>query len=758
MQLFWNRRNSILAVALHCLGLFAFLIALPFASAQSMRDGGSDVPLLAGDPTLETVTVDSQRIGYAVPESSVATKTDTPLLETPASIQVVPRQVIEDQAARTLDEVLINVAGARGSSAGWSEDIYLRGFVTSTYFRDGFRIDDPSGLGGLASLANVDSVEVLKGPGAILYGRVEPGGVVNITTRQPQETAAQSVELGLGSWNHAIASVDATGPVDEGKSLLYRAIASVETTRSWVDNVKDQRLFLAPSVQWRVDDLTQVALEGTYARYRSVLYQQAVVPYDTTTNRFQWGPKSANPAPYYFNPDTSFVGLTWSHRLGEDWVLRQRLSHERVEFSTPLNLSSSFGPLALVNNVWTLSLGSAQLAGDTESDGTIVDLTGHFQTGPAHHTLLAGGDFYRLGAYYTSRYSNPSGPFVDVPLYSSNAPSPSGIPLDPDTYYVTESVTKSHGIYLQDQMKLPGRIDLLAGLRYQDVRSSGYSNNGLNFGGTGIPVENSPAHDTALTPRAGLLWQPQDQWSLYTSWSQNFGATNAGAGADWQGHPLKPEGATQAEAGAKAELPGSKANLSLAVFNLVKTNVAANDLAHPNGTGGFFPTTIGQIASRGVELTLQGEFAPGWEALAAYTHDHAFVKIGTATYAQGSDMPFVPRDMLRLYSTWKFRAAPLVGLKMGAGLTWEGPAPGVYVDPNTYATETSVIRAPSYVIFDAMASYEFRAGVQKVTLQANVKNLANRTYYTDAFLYVAPWGYVTWGAPRSFLTSAKVEF
>lgn len=753
-----NPRCAVPALALQGVVLVALASTLVVARDAAAMDAGALESQLARDTALEAVKVESQRIGYAVPESDVATKTDTPLLETPASVQVISRQVIEDQAARTLDEVLANVAGARGSSAGWSEDIYLRGFVTSTYFRDGFRIDDPSGLGGLASLANVDSVEVLKGPGAILYGRVEPGGVVNITTRQPQEMATRSVEVDLGSWNHALATIDATGPVDTGGRLLYRAIASAETTRSWVDNVHDRRTFLAPSAQLRIDDRTQVGLEVTYARDRSVLYQQAVVPVDASTNAFQWGPKSANPAPYDFNPDTSFAGLSLSHRFGEEWVLRQRISHQRVDFSTPRNLSTAFGPLARANHVWTLSLGSAQLSGDTESDGTVLDLTGHFQTGAARHTLLLGGDFYRLGAYYNSRYSNPSGPFIDVPLFSSTAPSPDAVPLDPDTYFVTESVTKSHGIYVQDQVKLPHRVDVLAGLRYQDVRSAGYTNSGVHFGGTGTPVENPTSHDTALTPRAGLLWQPDENWSLYTSWSENFGATNAGAGTDWRGHPLKPESATQAEVGAKAQVPGTKANISLAYFDLVKTHVAANDLAHPNGAGGFFPTTIGQIASRGVEFTLQGDLTPGWEVLAAYTHDHAYVKIGTSTYAQGSDMPFVPRDMLRLFSTWKWRAAPWSGLKAGAGLTWEGPAPGVYVDPNTYATETSVIRTRSHAIFDAMVSYEFQAGARKVTLQANVKNLANRSYYTDAFLYVAPWGYVTWGAPRSFLASAKVEF
>ena len=191
---------------------------------------------------------------------------------------------------------------------------------------------------------------------------------------------------------------------------------------------------------------------------------------------------------------------------------------------------------------------------------------------------------------------------------------------------------------------------------------------------------------------------------------------------------------------------------------MTKTNVVAPDLAHPNGNGGFFPTTVGQIESRGVELTLQGEVAPGWDALAAYTHDHAYVRSGTSTYTQGSDMPFVPKDMLRLFSTLRVPQQALSNVKVGAGLSWQGPAAGLYVDPTTFATDTSTIRSPSYVVFDAMAACDFMLGPRRASLQINVKNVFNRSYYTDAFMYVAPRGYVTYGAPRSINATLKVDF
>ena len=696
--------------------------------------------------------------GYAVSNSTTATKTDTPLMETPASVQVVPHQILQDQKTTTLDQALTNVSGARGSNIGWAEYIYLRGFNTASYLRNGFRIDDPNGLGGLLNLTNVDSIEVLKGPASILYGRVEPGGVVNLITKQPQAIPYYSIEQSVGYWNHYLTNVDATGPLNENKTFLYRLNFSYDTSDFWIDNIKDERTFIAPTLQWKPDTHTQVTLEASYAHDKSTLYQQSVVPYDTTTHQYQWGDRSANPAPYYFNPDTTFVGLNWSHEFNNTWSIKQQISHNQVVFSTPLNLSTAFGPLQLVGDTWTVGLGTAKLNGKTVTDGTVLDVTGRFPTGFAEHTLLFGGDYYQLRANYDSRYSNPSGPFVTVPLFSSDVPSTAGIPLDPDTYYKTNTTTKSVGAYLQDQIKLPYSMDLLAGLRYQDVWTAGETTSGANFGGTGEPVESSTPHENAVTPRVGALWRPKDWVSLYASYTENFGASNAGLGPDWQGNLLKPEGAHQYEAGAKTQLPDGKASFTVALFDLTKTNVAANDLAHPNGSGGFFPTTIGQVESKGVELTLQGEIQPGWDLLTAYTHDHVEVKEGTQLYPKGSAMPFVPDNMLRLFTTYKFNPELSTGWRIGGGLTWQSSAPGVFVDPVTFATDTTTIKSPGYVIYDAMASYIFKIGMLKTTFQLNINNVFNKTYYTDAFMYVSPWGYVTYGTPRSVLGSVKIEF
>ena len=694
--------------------------------------------------------------GYTVRVATTATKTDTPLLETPSAIQVIPQQVLQDQKATTLDFALVNVSGVRSSNIGWAENLILRGFSTYTHFRNGFRVDDPSGLNGTTALGDVESIEILKGPASILYGRVEPGGVVNLVTKQPKEAAQFTFEQSAGSWNHLITSLDATGPLNDDRTLLYRVNLSRDASDSWIDNVKERRLFVAPALTWKVSDATRITLEASYSKNDTTLYQQTQVPYDTTAMAYVWGPRNTNPAPYTFSPNTLFYGMTWSHDFNANWSIRQTLSHHQVNFTTPLNWSNGLGPLELDNGVWMLGLNTAKLAGRTLSDGTGIDLTGHFATGALQHTLLLGADGYRTEAGYDSKYSNINGPFFFVPNFSSSSPAPF-LPLDPDTYAITHTLTTSWGIYLQDQIKLPGGLQLLLGLRRDHVSGSSWANYGVNVGGTGVQVANPDTSEGATTPRLALLWKATNTLSFYTSYSENFGASNASS-TDWQGRPLKPEGARQLEVGLKAESRDGRRGLSLALFDLTKTNMTANDLAHPNGQGGFFPTTIGEVGSKGGELNLQGELAEGWNALLAYTHDLVKVKVGTSSYPEGTRLPFVPDQMLRLSTTYRVGHGPLEGLKLGGGVSWEAMEPGLYVDPDTGASATSVITSPAHTVWDAMASYEVKVKRARLTFQVNARNLFNASYYTDAFMYFPPFGYVTYGAPRSFLASVRVDF
>jgi len=194
------------------LSALALALITAFPSAAQTAPAAPAAPASAPDkPTqeLQRVEIFGQAAKpYTVKDASTGTKTDTPIMQTPLSIQTVPQQVLQDQNATILDQALTNVSGVKSSNGtGLQESIYLRGFMTTTTFRNGFRIDDSLG-NGLRTLTNVNSIEVLKGPAAILYGRVEPGGVVNLVTEQPQIAPYYLLEQQIGSWNHYLTNLD----------------------------------------------------------------------------------------------------------------------------------------------------------------------------------------------------------------------------------------------------------------------------------------------------------------------------------------------------------------------------------------------------------------------------------------------------------------------------------------------------------------------------------------------------------------------
>ncbi|MEH2083530.1 MAG: TonB-dependent receptor plug domain-containing protein, partial [Nostoc sp.] len=222
-------------------------------------------PSASGDEPIELV-VTGEQDGYRVPDASTATKTDTPLRDIPQSIQVVPRQVLEDQQTRTLTEVLRNVPGVAqgpGSSRGTYEVPLSRGFFAGVDIKR-------NGLRNLSNIyqgfdrAGIDRVEVLKGPASVLYGQGSLGGVINYITKQPLSDPYYALEASAGSFNFYRGAVDLTGPLNPSKTVLYRLNLATQTTEGFVDFYEQQRYFVAPVVSWQLGDRTKITFSGEY--------------------------------------------------------------------------------------------------------------------------------------------------------------------------------------------------------------------------------------------------------------------------------------------------------------------------------------------------------------------------------------------------------------------------------------------------------------------------------------------------------------
>jgi iron complex outermembrane receptor protein len=288
----------------------------------------------------------------------------------------------------------------------------------------------------------------------------------------------------------------------------------------------------------------------------------------------------------------------------------------------------------------------------------------------------------------------------------------------------------------------------MGGLRYQYVHSTS------GFGLLNDVFTPDPAQtDDAVTPRVGLLWNPQSWVSLYSNYAENFGA-NSGLLA-LGNKLLPPESAQQWEVGAKTEFFDGRLRATLAYYDITKQNVATTDTAHPvECNGGPCSIAIGEVRSQGPELDIQGELLPGWNLIATYANQD--VRVTKSNNGDvGNRLQFVPRNVGSVWTTYEVQQGPLDGFKIGGGVNMQD---GVVNADNTF-------KSPGYALVGLMTGYSFKAGKSRITAQLNVNNLLDKTYFTNATPYgptdVAPLGSLalgTFSTPRTFMGSINIQY
>lgn len=686
---------------------------------------------------------------YLVPDATIGTKTDTPIMETPLNVQVISKQVLDDQQIISLDQAFKNVSGVTTllgdtsdiSRYGIAQNIVIRGFQSETYFRNGFRLQQGSSM---REMANVESVEVLKGPTAVLYGLVEPGGMVNVATKQPLATPYYALQQQFGSYDLYRTTIDATGPLTDDDTLLYRMNLSYENSGSYRDFVSKDNIFLAPVLKWNISDQTRATLELEYNHDNLGLD----IPYIPVVNgQFLNFPRSFSYSePSKGTNDTIFVGFNWSHDFNENWTIKQNfaLNQSSNDLSTvaPASLGISPDP-EQIPRVLILS--------DNQDNtySTSLDLIGHFNTFGLEHTLLLGGDYYRIDNYSHARNSG-SVSLIDTfnPIHPGIPPVTFTEPLRRDA--INRAKTDQFGLYLQDQIELPYHVFVTGGFRYQYLHQT---SDFTNFGRRPRLTPTLTADD--VTPRVGVLWQPQSWLSIYGNYAENFGANNTNY-VIYPGTAAPPTSSQQWEVGVKTELFGGRLRATLSYFDLTKQNIVT---ANPDPAYSGFGILTGEVNSRGPELDIQGEILPGWNVIANYSYTDArttkdsLPPSGYAALPAGSRFWGVPRNTASVWSTYDFQDEVLRGLKIGAGVTLRDSQ----VIPNTLQP------IPGYGVVDLLAAYSLNVGKSKITAQVNVNNLLDKKYLLNATVPGYPMsgfdsGYVNFGQPRSVRGSIKVEF
>lgn len=697
----------------------AIVCAAQVALAQPIALPPASITL---DPKPPALPYAPSRVqGFRAIDSSSATRTPTPIVETPATINVAPRRLIEDTGALRADDVLRYLPGIiSGQGFGGSVDQFqVRGFETLRILRNGLPLDGDLLTTGRRDLANIQRIEVLKGPSAVLFGRSDPGGAINFITRQPQDETTGYLSQGFGSYGLYRTEFDATATVPLGTGTAFRLSGAYETARSFRDQVTSDRTFIAPVLRASLGPDTSLLLELEHL--------------DRSTN-LDWGIPSlggrpvAVPRRRYLgepfardNSTNTLGGAVVSHRVNSDLTVNARLYG-----SAGSTTFDSFFPLGLESDGRTLTRFQSADRNRLSSNiyGSVEAVQG-FRTGPIEHRLLAGVDVL-VTSGLGRNFIGETLPTIDIynPVYNTSIAT-----LGP--LRRTEIDNQWWGLFLQDQMRLPWNVFVTAGVRLDQARSrSRLTVDGATTG--------SSANDLEPSPRVGVLWQATPRIGVFANYVSGLGAPNAATTRT--GSTLQPEKGRQVEAGLRLNLLADRLTTTFSAFEVTRQNIQTLDPSDPT-----FVVATGEARNRGVEAEALLNLAAGVNAIAAYTYLDSRITKDNNPDLVGNRFRNVPRHAASFFLTKTFETGALAGLTLGGGAVTRS---------SSQADVENSVRLPPYTTFDLLARYRFNIERTPVLAQLNIRNLFDKTYYPNA----ATTNGITVGEPFSVIGTLRVAF
>ncbi|MDM9379749.1 TonB-dependent siderophore receptor [Chlorogloeopsis sp. ULAP01] len=657
--------------------------ASPLPLPRGGEGEGSEQPAAQQDDPIELV-VTGEQDGYRVEETSVGTRTDTPLRDIPQSIQIVPQQVIQDTQARSITEALENVPGvvAQGAGSTGTRDYFtIRGFEAYGSLVNG--LPDPQ-ITSDGIFFNVEQLEVLKGPASVLYGDTgltSIGGTINYVTKKPLSEPFFEISTTAGNYGFLQSSLDLSGPLNTDKTALYRLIAGFRYNDSITDFNSAGTLAIAPSLSLQLGEKTSLLVEGDVNRVERNGQQPGPQPVLGTLLPNPNGKisRSFNPIGPVPNNVTynGRVGYRLEHQFNENLKLRNAF---RYVFAQDDDSNIDFFPTDLEADNRTLNREGS--IGEQYYNYYLLDtnLLSKFTTGTIEHQLLAGFSLSRNTTDLSYEFGIPAAP-VDIfdPVYDQTL-------VTGDRTFSRFTTRDTLGIYLQDQISLSQNFKLLLGGRF-DTFSERATNRLTNI--------DSSQSDTAFSPRVGIVYQPIQPISLYASYSRSF---TPSIGTAASGETFQPERGTQYEIGVKADL-SERLSATLAFYDLTRSNVTTPDPINPN-----FSVQTGKQRSRGIEFDISGEILPGWNIIAGYAYTDARVTEDNSIPV-GNRLFNAPEHTVNLWTTYRIQTGSLKGLGFGLGLYYLGDRP---------LDNANTVNLPSFFRTDAAIFYEqeqFRAAL-----------------------------------------------
>ena len=660
---------------------------------------------------------------YRATRSSTFTKTDTPLKEVPASITVVPAQLMKDQAMRSLADVIRYVPGASVHQGEGNRDQFiLRGVsTTADLYVDGVRDDAQV----FRDLYNLERVEVLKGTAGMIFGRGGAGGVVNRVTKQPVFGPVREASLTLGSWDQRRASVDVGDVV--GAGAAWRLNAMAEKSGSFRDGVDLDRWAVNPTVTFVLG--ARSTLTVGYEHLRDDRSADRGIP--ARDGR----PVDTDPSTFFGNAEQSHAlsvvdgaYAVLDHELGGGMRLRNTLRATHYD-KFYQNVYPDNANASSVNAAGTLRLAAYNNANQRTNVFNQTDLTFKLRTGAIEHSLLAG---LEVGHQDSTNKRNTGlfGPLATDNLITvpASAPFATALRFQPNGSDADNNVRADiAGVYVQDQVTLTPEWKLVAGLRYDRFRTS------FDDRRTTVTSTDLARTDNGLSPRLGVIWSPIAGSTYYASYSYSFLPSGEQLSLAPNTADLAPEKAKNYEIGAHWDLLPQLA-LSAAIFRLDRDDVRSPDPANP----GFFVKT-GQQRSEGIELGVQGEVTPRWLVYGGYSNLNGRITGTTSTATAGAKLQLVPEH---LFSLWN---------RVSLGPSWAAGL-GVIYQSSSFATLDNQVELPGFARADAALYYTFAGGRTRLAL--NVENLFDRRYYptADGNNNISP------GAPRNVRVTMNTVF
>lgn len=697
------KKSAIPAVALQFrfnrlyLSLASILLLAPAAFSAAAEE-----TLTVNADTRESVTSPLQ--GYVAKESAAGTKTSTPLRKTPQSISVITREQMDDQAAASVADALSYTSGVltnyRGNS-NRNDEIIARGFRYAPKFLDGLSYG-LSGQGGAAGQIDpwlLERVEMIHGPASVLYGQVNPGGIVAMTSKRPTAQSIHKVQLSSGNQHLGEAAFDFGGKLNDDNTLFYRLNGIASTKHEFVKDNKQQRMAIAPAITWLPNADTSFTLLTMYQNEPKAGYRN-FLPASGTLKE-----SSAGFIPYDFNvSDPSFneakreqtsVGYIFEHNLSDNVSFTQNLRYS--------NMDESYKYLVYTfdaDNDHSINRRPQHDKIKSKELGLDNQLKAIFDTGNVAHTVLGGLDY---------KWSD-----VDNKLWRDSGDqyildwaNPTRISINENDLTLTTSTRKKLdqvGVYLQDQLEWNQWNLLLSGRHdWSEIRTQDRTDN-----------SETQQNDNKFTGRAGLLYAFDNGISPYVSYSTSF-EPNLSSGAPGT-DPFKPTTGEQTEVGVKYQPVGWDAVFTVSAFDITQKNITA----YNNVTG--YNEQIGKVRSKGIETEAHAQITPEIKLLAAYTYTDAVTKESSITERIGHSPSSIPRHAASAWGSYTFLDGVLNGFTLGSGVRYTGTTP---------ADETGTDYVPHYTLYDVMAKYELGEAMNSLrgtTLQLNVNNVADKHY------------------------------